>query len=132
MIRRPPRSTRTDTLFPYTTLFRSRLAEVDAVVARVLRLVDHRRRVQQRLGGNAADVEADATELRMTLDQHGVEAEVGRAERCGVAAGAGAEDDDGAFDVGLAAGGGCGLGRGRFALAPSPVHGRGLGGGLGF
>src|SRR3546814_3440868 len=27
MIRRPPRSTRTDTLFPYTTLFRSRLAQ---------------------------------------------------------------------------------------------------------
>src|SRR3546814_1659337 len=26
MIRRPPRSTRTDTPFPYTTLFRSRLA----------------------------------------------------------------------------------------------------------
>src|SRR3546814_13731293 len=26
MIRRPPRSTRTDTLFPYTTLFRSRCA----------------------------------------------------------------------------------------------------------
>src|SRR3546814_15414392 len=25
MIRRPPRSTRTDTLFPYTTLFRSRI-----------------------------------------------------------------------------------------------------------
>src|SRR3546814_957931 len=31
MIRRPPRSTRTDTLFPYTTLFRSyaRLASLD-------------------------------------------------------------------------------------------------------
>src|SRR3546814_10440163 len=29
MIRRPPRSTRTDTLFPYTTLFRSRAGEVD-------------------------------------------------------------------------------------------------------
>src|SRR3546814_5747721 len=29
MIRRPPRSTRTDTLFPYTTLFRS--AEVEIV-----------------------------------------------------------------------------------------------------
>src|SRR3546814_2680185 len=28
MIRRPPRSTRTDTLFPYTTLFRSRHAHV--------------------------------------------------------------------------------------------------------
>src|SRR3546814_16048476 len=27
MIRRPPRSTRTDTLFPYTTLFRSREGE---------------------------------------------------------------------------------------------------------
>src|SRR3546814_4801348 len=27
MIRRPPRSTRTDTLFPYTTLFRSRLGD---------------------------------------------------------------------------------------------------------
>src|SRR3546814_5512503 len=29
MIRRPPRSTRTDTLFPYTTLFRSRAAEAE-------------------------------------------------------------------------------------------------------
>src|SRR3546814_18296979 len=28
MIRRPPRSTRTDTLFPYTTLFRSRCFDV--------------------------------------------------------------------------------------------------------
>src|SRR3546814_1245300 len=28
MIRRPPRSTRTDTLFPYTTLFRSPVAVV--------------------------------------------------------------------------------------------------------
>src|SRR3546814_13181529 len=27
MIRRPPRSTRTDTLFPYTTLFRSAVVE---------------------------------------------------------------------------------------------------------
>src|SRR3546814_10549083 len=30
MIRRPPRSTRTDTLFPYTTLFRSRDAPLHA------------------------------------------------------------------------------------------------------
>src|SRR3546814_5747104 len=30
MIRRPPRSTRTDTLFPYTTLFRSGLGVADA------------------------------------------------------------------------------------------------------
>src|SRR3546814_17533730 len=32
MIRRPPRSTRTDTLFPYTTLFRSR-ATASCIVA---------------------------------------------------------------------------------------------------
>src|SRR3546814_13238566 len=32
MIRRPPRSTRTDTLFPYTTLFRSRPVLEEAVV----------------------------------------------------------------------------------------------------
>src|SRR3546814_2775961 len=31
MIRRPPRSTRTNTLFPYTTLFRSRLHRDDTV-----------------------------------------------------------------------------------------------------
>src|SRR3546814_4958437 len=30
MIRRPPRSTRTDTLFPYTTLFRSRSQPISA------------------------------------------------------------------------------------------------------
>src|SRR3546814_4143158 len=30
MIRRPPRSTRTDTLFPYTTLFRSTLVSLTA------------------------------------------------------------------------------------------------------
>src|SRR3546814_7539769 len=33
MIRRPPRSTRTDTLFPYTTLFRSPFAGPEAVLA---------------------------------------------------------------------------------------------------
>src|SRR3546814_2952681 len=35
MIRRPPRSTRTDTLFPYTTLFRSmqRVVDVERTLA---------------------------------------------------------------------------------------------------
>src|SRR3546814_11985943 len=32
MIRRPPRSTRTDTLFPYTTLFRSKEQRMDHVL----------------------------------------------------------------------------------------------------
>src|SRR3546814_11743636 len=36
MIRRPPRSTRTDTLFPYTTLFRSTLVEKDAAAAAIV------------------------------------------------------------------------------------------------
>src|SRR3546814_5060241 len=35
MIRRPPRSTRTDTLFPYTTLFRSQLLSEGIVLASV-------------------------------------------------------------------------------------------------
>src|SRR3546814_6067373 len=46
MIRRPPRSTRTDTLFPYTTLFRSeRMGEVIALRRRHARLVIGVRRV---------------------------------------------------------------------------------------
>src|SRR5438477_11837892 len=36
MIRRPPRST----LFPYTTLFRSRIVERDAVAERLLRRIE--------------------------------------------------------------------------------------------
>src|SRR3546814_14024404 len=40
MIRRPPRSTRTDTLFPYTTLFRSK------------RVVDYNVRVQVKSDGS--------------------------------------------------------------------------------
>src|SRR3546814_19376120 len=34
MIRRPPRSTRTDTLFPYTTLFRSSVRRLQHAVLR--------------------------------------------------------------------------------------------------
>src|SRR3546814_13414941 len=57
MIRRPPRSTRTDTLFPYTTLFRSSFELSSA--SRSLRpfpqrliLVDsrHRRRILRNVG----------------------------------------------------------------------------------
>src|SRR3546814_15272871 len=40
MIRRPPRSTRTDTLFPYTTLFRSPTAVSAAVRPAAERLAD--------------------------------------------------------------------------------------------
>src|SRR3546814_19731686 len=48
MIRRPPRSTRTDTLFPYTTLFRSRAGRAEhrggRIVGDDLCLVELRRR----------------------------------------------------------------------------------------
>src|SRR3546814_3394658 len=53
MIRRPPRSTRTDTLFPYTTLFRS---AVEAVVDQ--RIADRRgQAVTERIAQIAAGLE---------------------------------------------------------------------------
>src|SRR3546814_2010364 len=51
MIRRPPRSTRTDTLFPYTTLFRSQL-EVGQHVARLANVARARNELLQ---GNRLD-----------------------------------------------------------------------------
>src|SRR3546814_1381002 len=63
MIRRPPRSTRTDTLFPYTTLFRSRRN-----VERARQIIDNG--VEQRL---------DALVLEGRTAQHGHEGEVERA-----------------------------------------------------
>src|SRR3546814_2995158 len=53
MIRRPPRSTRTDTLFPYTTLFRSRLLPLLHNIRRrasYLALLDEQPAALQRLG----------------------------------------------------------------------------------
>src|SRR3546814_21080286 len=51
MIRRPPRSTRTDTLFPYTTLFRSwrlqRRRSDDGLGAAAVAALGDRRRVRE-------------------------------------------------------------------------------------
>src|SRR3546814_15683846 len=58
MIRRPPRSTRTDTLFPYTTLFRS------VVAARGEFLDRHR---------FALDLEVDRRHLAVALDEREAE-----------------------------------------------------------
>src|SRR3546814_5889007 len=44
MIRRPPRSTRTDTLFPYTTLFRSLAHQGDDLLLALVQLAARRRR----------------------------------------------------------------------------------------
>src|SRR3546814_6023928 len=49
MIRRPPRSTRTDTLFPYTTLFRSRRRKNRTTSRKVL-LLDWRAHIRRKSG----------------------------------------------------------------------------------
>src|SRR3546814_19542054 len=71
MIRRPPRSTRTDTLFPYTTLFRSTGAEAEGVTDGELALCE--------------------VELALPASHGGVAAigwgEVGRRRECAVATG---------------------------------------------
>src|SRR3546814_1339038 len=64
MIRRPPRSTRTDTLFPYTTLFRSRdplqcLARTDLV--RVGRIEE---------GAMATREQVDELRQKMRSEEH--------------------------------------------------------------
>src|SRR3546814_14949392 len=50
MIRRPPRSTRTDTLFPYTTLFRSFHRPHRALASRGIEAADLGKRQLARLG----------------------------------------------------------------------------------
>src|SRR3546814_2512461 len=80
MIRRPPRSTRTDTLFPYTTLFRSEEA-VQASLDVLVLLVDgggdapaadgplERHHRVRRLGdGGVVVVGADRPRLRQVAD----------------------------------------------------------------
>src|SRR3546814_8284743 len=61
MIRRPPRSTRTDTLFPYTTLFRSEPGDLD--------LLDAEARAPHALGDRGADHARNADPRRRD-DQH--------------------------------------------------------------
>src|SRR3546814_6182830 len=55
MIRRPPRSTRTDTLFPYTTLFRSVTRDVVSFY-----------NIGGALTGSAADVKLQTLKARLT------------------------------------------------------------------
>src|SRR3546814_2869249 len=50
MIRRPPRSTRTDTLIPYTTLFRSRQHETQTLRISQPEREDHQRHADRRDG----------------------------------------------------------------------------------
>jgi hypothetical protein len=54
--------------------------EADPAVGHVLRLLHDSGDVQQRLGGNAADIQTDAAERCVTLDEYGLHAQVGAAE----------------------------------------------------
>src|SRR3546814_5959469 len=60
MVRRPPRSTRTDTLLPYTTLFRSRPVPCDAGDV-LVELILERRRPRHELEAEAVVDHRDAT-----------------------------------------------------------------------
>src|SRR3546814_6631642 len=69
MIRRPPISTRTDTLFPYTTLFRSRHPCVECGGQAGGRLPERAERadlglLRRRLRGQAVQVRAPVRQLR--------------------------------------------------------------------
>src|SRR3546814_14230540 len=98
MIRRPPRSTRTDTLFPYTTLFRSRLVEPAQCRLRILlrgqhldeeraglrvlaqRLVDVLQVARDRAQGFGMDIEVVLlSDLEDAQHLHRVRREIGRA-----------------------------------------------------
>src|SRR3546814_9312306 len=61
MLRRPPRSTRTDTLFPYTTLFRSRASAAASSrrATRSLHRLDHLEAVALRDQARAAEAGID-------------------------------------------------------------------------
>src|SRR3546814_19990765 len=65
MIRRPPRSNRTDTLFPYTTLFRS---PVEAARQVELRLHPRRQRALRISGGEVQPVGRDVRAVEVGFD----------------------------------------------------------------
>src|SRR3546814_8125722 len=61
MRRRPPRSTRTDTIFPYTTLFRSEAGRLDLarfICARILRTARHHAHSSRSSGADHAWLKA--------------------------------------------------------------------------
>src|SRR3546814_6556500 len=70
MIRRPPRSTRTDTLFPSTTLFRSEIVEEEALLYRGLALADEMLATSPyglRLSKQALNLNIDAPSLEAAM-----------------------------------------------------------------
>src|SRR3546814_19742331 len=83
MSRRPPRSTRTDTLFPYTTLFRSEVSMNGGEVAVVL--AEGKVRVEEvEKAGNGTDMtpgrQLVITDRRWTMSNVDVKKETGWTE----------------------------------------------------
>ena len=115
-----------------------RRAEADAMRAHRLGFVDDFGDMQKRLRGNAADIEADAAKRRALIDQHDILPEIGGAEGGGVAAGAGAENQNVGLEIGLPArvgrrlrrraSGRAALGAGSWISRPPPLSRRGRGG----
>ena len=71
-----------------------RLAECDPPGVRVARFGDEFCDVQECLGRDAAPVDTNAPGIELGIDQRGLEAEIGREKRGGVAARAAPHDDD--------------------------------------
>src|SRR3546814_18920986 len=74
MSQRPPRSTRTDTLFPATTLFRSVVRNVERDRSLLVNAGDIIGMRRQLIGGNPA-VDADNTELAVDIGVIALDAE---------------------------------------------------------
>src|SRR3546814_4513203 len=74
MIRRPPRSTRTDTLFPYTTLFRSGAVSApiieDKLSARIAGFSLHTRGAYQNLTTGERANGVDTQAMRRRSEEH--------------------------------------------------------------
>src|SRR3546814_9534270 len=73
MIRRPPRSTRTDTLFPYTTLFRSAAEDVQ---------IDHQEEEAGAVGVGIAHQPAPVHVAHDVFDLAECQAGIGRVMHC--------------------------------------------------
>src|SRR3546814_6157582 len=88
MIRRPPRSTRTDTLFPYTTLFRSscRFRQIDEPGAPSMRLTSADEALLSLLRENARAPTAEIARW-LQLSRTSVQSRIESLEVLGVSSG---------------------------------------------
>ena len=132
---RPPVSLPTTWLFQSRSFPRSIFGAPKAMprVGHLVRILDHLGGMQQRLGGNAADVQAHAPERRPALDQRDLQSQVRRAERGGVTPGARAEHQQlrGAAEALLRTGAAPGIRRGHAHRVAGGLGRRRGGGGSG-